>query len=197
MYVPSNVEDFFSKETNRTSLFQGDIMNSEILNLHEEGNEYSPNYWMVITKNCDLVINEDKNSTRKRSLTLIPLISFKLLNLILKRNFYSDCEGVNSRIVLVAVHNLFKVFRDHYKKTDLDNLIKNRISKFMFLPPDGEVLKEPMLIDFDIIHPLESNSSESVSNLLKAKILELVPCPENSTTTIGNFKYWYFIHITL
>ncbi len=25
----------------------------------------------------------------------------------------------------------------------------------------------------------------------------LVPCPENSTTTIGNFKYWYFIHITL
>ncbi len=26
---------------------------------------------------------------------------------------------------------------------------------------------------------------------------ELVPCPENSTTTIGNFKYWYFIHITL
>ncbi len=26
---------------------------------------------------------------------------------------------------------------------------------------------------------------------------QLVPCPENSTTTIGNFKYWYFIHITL
>ncbi len=32
---------------------------------------------------------------------------------------------------------------------------------------------------------------------LNQELTLLVPCPENSTTTIGNFKYWYFIHITL
>ncbi len=53
----------------------------------------------------------------------------------------------------------------------------------------------------DAIRKINETKSEEfqrkIRNILNEKTKQLVPCPENSTTTIGNFKYWYFIHITL
>jgi len=40
----------------------------------------------------------------------------------------------------------------------------------MFLPPDGNVLKEPMIVDFDLIFPV---LGENIERVLDAKKLQL------------------------
>ena len=71
-----------------------------------------------------------------------------------------------------------------YAKHPIGGLLRS--VKLMALPktyPDKIIIST----DFDNDHKDATLTVEG----------ELVPCPENSTTTICNFKYWYFIHITL
>ena len=66
MFVPDNVDDFYTK-LEKDKLYQGDILNAKIIGLKKENSEYSPDYWMIITKSCDLVIEEDFKRTSTRT----------------------------------------------------------------------------------------------------------------------------------
>jgi len=174
MFIPEDTNVFYSKIIKaNNSLFQGDILDAKILGLKNENDLYSPDYWMIITKSCDLVLDFDSLTIRKKSLSIIPLIALKLIYKIIRRDFIKDVSRVSNRILLIAVHKLFSIFLKHNKKDEIDYLIKDRISKFMFLPPDGITLKEPMLIDFDMVVQINGNDQEEVKKVLQAKVLQL------------------------
>lgn len=174
MFVPEDKNVFYSKiiKTNN-SLFQGDILDAKIIGLKNESDLYSPDYWMVITKSCDLVLDSNSLTIRKKNLSIIPLIALKLIYKMFRRDFIKDISKVNNRILLIAVHKLFSIFLTHNKKDEIEYLIKDRISKFMFLPPDGTILKEPMLIDFDLVIQINGNEQAEVQKVIQAKILQL------------------------
>ena len=174
MFVPTDKNVFYSEIIkSKNSLSQGDILDAKTLGLKIENDSYSPDYWMIITKSCDLVLNCDSFIVRKKNISIVPLIAIKIIYKILKRDFTKDISKVSSKIVLIAVHNLFSIFLNHNKKGEIDNLIKDRISKFMFLPPDGVILKEPMLIDFDIVSQINGNEQSEVKKVLQAKVLQV------------------------
>ena len=163
MFVPEDKNVFYSEIIKtKDSLFQGDILDAEIVGLKNENDLYSPDYWMIITKSCDLVLDSNSLTIRKKNLSIIPLIALNLIYKILRRDFVKDVSKVSNRILLIAVHKLFSIFLNHNKKDEIDYLIKDRISKFMFLPPDGTILKEPMLIDFDMVIQINGNEQEEV-----------------------------------
>ena len=174
MFVPEDKNVFYSEIIKtKDSLFQGDILDAEIVGLKNENDLYSPDYWMIITKSCDLVLDSNSLTIRKKNLSIIPLIALNLIYKILRRDFVKDVSKVSNRILLIAVHKLFSIFLNHNKKDEIDYLIKDRISKFMFLPPDGTILKEPMLIDFDMVIQINGNEQEEVKKVLQAKVLQL------------------------
>lgn len=174
MFVPTDKNVFYSEIVkSNISLSQGDILDAKTLGLKIENDSYSPDYWMIITKSCDLVLNCDSLIVRKKNISIVPLIAIKIIYKILKRDFTKDISNVSSKIVLIAVHNLFSIFLNHNKKGEIDNLIKDRVSKFMFLPPDGVILKEPMLIDFDIVSQINGNEQSEVKKVLQAKVLQV------------------------
>ena len=43
----------------------------------------------------------------------------------------------------------------------------------MYLPPDGEVIVEPSVIDFELLTTIEGDNAEEVGKLLNAKKLQL------------------------
>ena len=174
MFVPTHKNVFYSEIVkSNISLSQGDILDAKTLGLKIENDSYSPDYWMIITKSCDLVLNCDSFIVRKKNISIVPLIAIKIIYKILKRDFTKEISKVSSKIVLIAVHKLFSIFLNHNKKGEIDNLIKDRVSKFMFLPPDGVILKEPMLIDFDIVSQINGNEQSEVKKVLQAKVLQV------------------------
>ena len=43
----------------------------------------------------------------------------------------------------------------------------------MFFPPDGNIFKEPMILDFDFPQALDGGNEEEVKNALHSKVLQL------------------------
>lgn len=100
MFVPEDKNVFYSKIIKaNNSLFQGDILDAKIIGLKNESDLYSPDYWMVITKNCDLVLDSNSLTIRKKNLSIIPLIALKLIYKMFRRDFIKDISKVNNRIV--------------------------------------------------------------------------------------------------
>lgn len=179
MFVPTNKEDFY-EPLSRNALQQCDIITAQGIGLKEEGNIYSPDFWMIVSKDCDLVFDATTFSIRRSSsiFSLIPLLSFSLVkNIIIKRKkpFIEllGLNNINNRIVLIAAHKLFDIFLKHQKKNDIDNLIRDRLSKFMLIPPDGTVFTQPMLLDFELIQNLDATDPEVVKSVVAAKSLQL------------------------
>ena len=51
--------------------------------------------------------------------------------------------------------------------------MRGKITRFFFLPPDGNVLSSPMIIDFDIIKNMDATVETIFRNVLKAKEAQL------------------------
>ncbi len=74
----------------------------------------------------------------------------------------------------MAVWRISKVFNlGKLKETNVDKIIQNKISKFMFLPPDGKVFSVPMIVDFDIVNQLDGSNQKEVKSVLNSKVLQL------------------------
>ena len=133
----------------------------------------SPDYWMIITKDCDLSFDDPSiKKTRNENISIFPIFDFILFKKLLIRKNINFFEKINSKIIINAIFIISKVL-PLISANKIDNLIKNNISRFMYLPPDGEILKEPMLIDFDITHQLDGGIEEEVNKVLISKLLQL------------------------
>lgn len=164
MLVPPNVNSFYSSKLDKTTLYQGDILRADGVGL-KTSDEFSPDYWMIITKSCDLVIMD--GLPRKQNVSIFALFSFPMLHKLFKSSLIDAIP--KKKIVVMAISQISKVFCAN----QVENLIKNRITKFMFLPPDGKVFNEPMIIDFDLVTQLDGSAYEEVQNVLGSKVLEL------------------------
>jgi len=56
-FAPENISDFYN-QTDNSILLQGDIIASKDIGFKDDNSEFSPDFWMIITKNCDLVISD-------------------------------------------------------------------------------------------------------------------------------------------
>lgn len=169
MLVPSDIAPFFSQLSNE-ELLQGDILLANDIGLKAES-EFSPDFWLIITKSCDMAFRGEEMVLKNRSLSLLPLLSFKLLNKIFKRDT-SHILNFRKKIILLGLCG-FKQVAELIKPNQVEDLIKDNLSKFMFLPPDGNVLQEPMVIDFEMIQRIDVPDEESVKTVLKSKKLQL------------------------
>lgn len=172
MSIIKNTAPFYSSDVSRQELFQGDILNARKLKLKTDSTEvYEPDFWMVITKTCDLQISD--GNLRGKSVGLVALISRKLISCLMKKKLEDELSGIKNRVVVAAVHKLFKVYQDYHKASDIDSLIKGQISRFFFLPANNKELTEPMFIDFELIEVLPALDNGSAKFFLDAKTAQL------------------------
>lgn len=172
MNVPSDITPFYS-EIKKDTLHQGDIIKASGIGLEELDDETYPDYWMIITKNCDLVF-DNSLTTRKGNISIIPLFVLKILQKIIERDLLDKISRSRMRLVFMAVWKLSSAFKlGKLNSRQLDSLISNKVSKYLFLPPDGEIFSDPMIIDFDIVNQLNGSDSNEVKNVLNSKVLQL------------------------
>ena len=74
MLIPSNISSFYSNAIDKAVLFQGDIIRADGVGLKELNRDCDPDYWMIITKNCDLAFIESK-LPRKQNISIVPLFT--------------------------------------------------------------------------------------------------------------------------
>jgi len=170
--IPSNISAFYSDFTDKSKLFQGDIIRSDGIGLKQDGDSYSPDYWMIITKDCDLVLSET-GLPRKQNISLLPLFAIKILESLYYRDLRNSLSRLRNRIVIMAIWNFSKAF-GKISRSHIDNLVRDKISKFMFLPPEGKIFNEPMIIDFDLVMQLDGSSKDEVEKVIASKVLQLV-----------------------
>lgn len=165
--IPNDISVYYC-DTDKTALFQGDIISSEEIGLSSEDN---PSYWLIITKNCDLAFRSGEKKVKNDICSLLGLYSLKQhIELVKKRYFIKPKNGFLGKIIIAGVLKFSESTKAITKKEHIDNLIDDKISKLMLLPPDGVILTEPMIIDFDLVYPL---SGEEIENVLNAKKLQL------------------------
>ncbi len=173
--IPKNIDSFYKSNLDFGGLYQGDILQADKIGLKEEGVEGSPDYWMVITKTCDLSFKNDEMTLRGENISLTPISKLKL---ILKKFNHVESEilsKIKPPIVLFAIKNLLSTFLlSNFNNKKIKSLLEDKISRFMFLPPDGKIFNEPMILDFNIIVGLDGGDAEEVDAALKSKVLELV-----------------------
>ena len=173
MFIPNNTEPFYYPTANKNILYQGDIIEGRRTGLEDLTDETYPDYWMIITKSCDLILSETL-TTSKENISIVPLFTLKYLKEICKEKLSYTMSTLRRKIVLMAVWRISEKFGfGKLKDSEIGNIIKDRVSKFMYLPPDGNVFSEPMIIDFDLINPLDGSNQEGVRGVLNAKVLQL------------------------
>jgi hypothetical protein len=172
MLIPSNISSFYSNAIDKTALFQGDIIRADGVGLKESNRDCNPDYWMIITKNCDLVFIE-ANLPRRQNISIIPLFTINILQKLLNKDLLIALSRVRRKMVFMAIYKISRAF-GNLKKSLIENLVQNKVSKFMFLPPDGKEFDEPMIIDFDIVIQLDGSDPQEVERVLKSKIIQLV-----------------------
>lgn len=167
--IPSDISAYYSKNDN-DFLLQGDIISAENIGLKE--GEDSPDYWLIITKSCDLAFRDPNNKKVKNSIcTYLGIYSIKKhYELIKAKYFIKPKIDYLSRIVFAGILNFSQSSRSVSKPEHLNNLIDDKIAKLMFLPPDGLIFTEPMIVDFELIQPVYS---ENVESILQGKKLQL------------------------
>lgn len=172
-FTPPNISDFFSS-LSANELFQGDIVSARDIGLKDENDDETfPDFYMIITKTCDLSFDDNHiQKTRSGIISLIPLFNIKLLNPILLRFLKKNILAPTRKVNLIPVVKLINAFSGQ-KIEKIDSIVKNQISKFMFLPPDGNILTEPMVIDFESFSQIDGESSIEVGRLLLAKKIQL------------------------
>ncbi len=170
MLVPPNLKSFF-EPTEKDKLFQGDVLCAREIGLKDE-TVFSPDFWMIISKSCDVQI-EESGRTRRQIISVIPTISLNLVEKIYGRDTLNTLNRLGKKIVMIPLVAFTQAFLK-LKSDDVSDLLKNRLSKFMYLPPDGAVLNDPMVVDFDITQQLPATSSDQVRKVLMGKKLQLV-----------------------
>ena len=170
MFVPSNIKSFY-ESLDKNRLWQGDIVRAEKIGIKEASNIYSPDFWMIITKTCDLTLEADF-TTRRQIVSCMPLIGLNILKLLYQKDTFQFLQRMRKKIVFLPVFSFLEKFAK-MKVDNVESLLKNQISKFMYLPPDGVVLTEPMVIDFDITTQLDGGDPGEVKNIIDAKVLQL------------------------
>lgn len=100
--IPENISDFYLPSEGRY-LAQGDIIDSSEIGLKKAPPAISPDFWMIITKTCDLVI-ESTGVVRKKHISLIPI--FSLRTLFKRWGVFPSTARELPRIVLVAIRKL-------------------------------------------------------------------------------------------
>lgn len=152
--TPSNITSFYLPTINNGILYQGDIIVGKKTGLEEFEDESYPDYWMIITKNCDLTLSYTL-TTRKEDISIIPLFTLKYLLRICEKELLYTISRSRKKVVLMAVWKLSKIFGlGKLSESNIKNLIENKITKFMYLPPDGDIFNEPMIVDFDLLSHL-------------------------------------------
>lgn len=169
MYAPSNICVFYKGASNKEALFQGDIIKAETIGFKLLGELRSPDFWLIITKSCDLQFINNERKTKSRVISLVPLFILRCLNVFYLKDFLDRFRG-KCPVVLIALMRLTLL---ELKAEDIEAIIRDRMSKFMYLPPDGAILTEPMIIDFECIKQINSHDLKDVENLLRGKVLEL------------------------
>lgn len=171
--TPSNITSFYLPTINNSILYQGDIIVGKKTGLEEFEDESYPDYWMIITKNCDLTLSYTL-TTRKEDISIIPLFTLKYLLRICENELLYTISRSRKKVVLMAVWKLSKIFGlGKLSESNIKNLIENKITKFMYLPPDGDIFNEPMIVDFDLLSHLDGSSQKEVKSVLNAKVLQL------------------------
>ena len=166
--VPQDISVYYSK-LDKEVLFQGDIIDAKEIDMKE--NEDSPDYWLVITKSCDLVFRNDAKKVKNDICSLLGIYSIKKqIELVKKKYFIKPKNDFLSRVVIAGVLKFSESTKSITKKDHLNDLINDKISKLMFMPPDGTILKEPMIVDFDLVVPL---LGEDIEKILSAKKIQL------------------------
>lgn len=170
--ILSNITPFYSP-TKKDTLYQGDIIKANGIGLEDLCDETYPDYWMIITKNCDLTFTEPLK-TRKGNISIVPIFALKILQKIYGKDLLNIISRLRMKLVFMAIWRLSKAFKlEKLKESQIDNLIKNKITKYMFLPPDGRIFNEPLIVDFDFVNQLNGSNSEEVKNVLNSKVLQL------------------------
>jgi len=169
--IPEDIACFYSK-TNKEILLQGDIISADKVGIKAD-NPLSPDYWIIISKSCDLAFRGEQKIISKRGITILPLLTFKLLKLLFKKDLEKITKGIAGKIVILPLIDFSRATNSITKAEQIDPLIKDELSKFMFIPPDGEVLKEPVLVDFDLVQRLDGTNEEETKIILESKVLQL------------------------
>jgi hypothetical protein len=169
--IPADITSFYSK-TNKAILLQGDIISAEKVGIKED-NPLSPDYWIIISKSCDLSFRKGQNIISRGGANLLPLLSFKLLKQLFKRDLEKITKGIKGKVVLLPLVDFSKATNSIVNVEQIDALIKDDLSKFMFIPPDGEILKEPVIVDFDLVERLDGSNEEETQLILDSKVLQL------------------------
>ena len=163
-YIPPNINDFFDKNIDRLHLYQGDILNSCDIGLKSEDDDSTvPDFYMIITKTCDLSFDNPQESITRGG--IINLVPFRSLSSLTTPN-NSIIKKVINFIPLISV---FKTSTS----SKVGNIVKDKISRFMFVPPDGIILIEPMVVDFGLTTQIDGHDTTETSRLLKTKKLQL------------------------
>ncbi len=166
--IPKDISVYYSKpETN--ILYQGDILSATDIGMKDDVN--SPDFWLIITKSCDLVYRNGEKKLKNDGVSILGMFSFKkYFELIRKKYIIKPKTDYLGKIVIAGVLKFSESTKSITKKEQIDALIEDKITKLMFLPPDGNVFTEPMILDFDLVFPL---SGEDVEKITKAKKIQL------------------------
>ena len=162
-YIPSHPGRFFDLNLDSSRLYQGDVLSSKEIGLKDDNDDSStPDFFMIITKTCDLSFdNQEINKTRSGSIVITPFRSLRSL--------------VNRRMKIKKFINLIPLFSIFFKSSrkNIENIIKDKVSRFMFIPPDGKILTEPMVVDFGVSNYIDGHDPNEVSSVLGAKKIQL------------------------
>ncbi|MEZ4887807.1 MAG: hypothetical protein R3E32_23960 [Chitinophagales bacterium] len=166
MFVPTKKEVFYKQKTSSV-LYQGDIIGAKEIGLKIE-DDNSPDFYMIISANCDLVCNTQRNRL-PTFITIVGLLHISIFKKLFYKKFLSYFKDSSKIVSILPIHS----FIDFINKKNVDNIIHDKISKYMYLPPDGIVLKDPMIIDFDFIENYNASEIDLFNKLLNGKKLEL------------------------
>ena len=162
---------FYAEQPDQAALFQGDILSAEKLNIKEQGVSGSPDYWLIISKSCDLQFRIGAQLKVKNALiSMLPLVPLTTHFQLRTRDFRRLVERARAKVILIAIWNIFEKLN---VPKQIEALVKDQISRFMFLPADGVILKEPAVIDFEWVVQENAVTEEQVKGILAAKVLEL------------------------
>lgn len=109
MLIPSNISSFYSNAIDKDALFQGDIIRADGVGLKGPNEGCKPDYWMIITKNCDLVFMEPK-LPRKQNISIIPLFTIKILQKLFDRDILVALSRVRKKMAFTAIYKISKAF---------------------------------------------------------------------------------------
>jgi len=166
--VPPDISVYYSK-IDKNVLYQGDIISAQEMDL--KNSENSPDYWLIITKSCDLAFRDNQKKVKNDVCSLLGIYTIKKhFDLIKSKYFTKPKNDFLGRVVMAGVLKFSESTKSINKKEQLKELVDDKITKLMFLPPDGSVLNEPMIIDFDLIFPC---LGENIEQILNAKKLQL------------------------